>query len=51
MFLDEEAVRAFLRMEDLIPAMGTALRDLSAGEWCSRCGKCCRSPSRADSSE
>jgi alanine dehydrogenase len=32
MFLDEEKVRACLRMEDLIPAMAEALRALSAGE-------------------
>jgi alanine dehydrogenase len=30
--LDEEQVRAFLRMEDLIPVMAEALRDLSAGK-------------------
>lgn len=32
MFLDEDAVRSFLRMEDLIPAMVGAMRDLSAGK-------------------
>jgi alanine dehydrogenase len=32
MFLDEEKVRSLLRMEELIPAMATALRDLSAGK-------------------
>lgn len=32
MWLDEEQVRALLRMEDLIPAMREALRDLSAGK-------------------
>ncbi|HEX5175871.1 MAG TPA: ornithine cyclodeaminase family protein [Chthoniobacteraceae bacterium] len=32
MFLDEEKVRALLRMEELIPAMANALRDLSAGK-------------------
>lgn len=32
MFLDEEKLRAFLRMEELIPAMAGALRDLSAGK-------------------
>ncbi len=32
MFLDEEKVRALLRMEELIPAMAGALRDLSAGK-------------------
>ena len=31
MFLDEDAVRRLLRMEDLIPAMERALADLSAG--------------------
>ncbi len=31
MYLDEEQVRALLRMEDLIPAMAGAMRDLSAG--------------------
>jgi len=31
MFLDEDAVRSLLRMEELIPAMAGALRDLSAG--------------------
>lgn len=31
MFLDEEAVRALLRMDELIDAMRGALRDLSAG--------------------
>ena len=31
MFLDEDAVRSFLRMEELIPAMAGAMRDLSAG--------------------
>jgi len=31
MFLDEQDVRALLRMEELIPAMADALRDLSAG--------------------
>lgn len=31
MFIDEEAVREALRMEDLIPAMRRALADLSAG--------------------
>ena len=30
-FLDEDAVRAVLRLEDLIPAMETALIDYSAG--------------------
>lgn len=32
MFLAEEQVRAVLRMEELIPAMAGALRDLSAGK-------------------
>jgi alanine dehydrogenase len=32
MFLDEEKVRALLRMEELIPAMADALRELSAGK-------------------
>ncbi len=32
MFLDEERVRSLLRMEDLIPAMAGAMRDLSAGK-------------------
>jgi alanine dehydrogenase len=32
MFLDEDAVRSLLRMEDLIPTMANALRDLSAGK-------------------
>jgi ornithine cyclodeaminase/alanine dehydrogenase-like protein (mu-crystallin family) len=32
MFLDEEKVRSLLRMEELIPAMAAALRDLSAGK-------------------
>jgi alanine dehydrogenase len=32
MFLDEDAVRSLLRMEELIPAMADALRDLSAGK-------------------
>ncbi|HEY2802276.1 MAG TPA: ornithine cyclodeaminase family protein [Chthoniobacterales bacterium] len=32
MFLDEEKVHALLRMEELIPAMAEALRDLSAGK-------------------
>ena len=32
MFLDEKRVRALLRMEELIPAMAGALRDLSAGK-------------------
>ena len=32
MFLDEDAVRSLLRMEELIPAMAEALRDLSAGK-------------------
>jgi len=32
MFLDEEKVRSFLRMEELIPAMAGAMRDLSAGK-------------------
>jgi len=31
MFLDEAKVRSLLRMEELIPAMADALRDLSAG--------------------
>jgi ornithine cyclodeaminase/alanine dehydrogenase-like protein (mu-crystallin family) len=31
MLLDEDAVRALLRMQDLIPAMSRALSDLSAG--------------------
>jgi ornithine cyclodeaminase/alanine dehydrogenase-like protein (mu-crystallin family) len=31
-FLDEDAVRRLLRMEDLIPAMARALADLSAGK-------------------
>jgi thiomorpholine-carboxylate dehydrogenase len=32
MFLDEEKVRSYLRMEELIPAMADALRELSAGK-------------------
>jgi alanine dehydrogenase len=32
MFLDEDTVRSRLRMEELIPAMSHALRDLSAGK-------------------
>ena len=32
MFLSEDTVRALLRMEELIPAMRGALRDLSAGK-------------------
>jgi thiomorpholine-carboxylate dehydrogenase len=32
MFLEEEQVRSLLRMEDLIPAMAGAMRDLSAGK-------------------
>src|SRR5712691_9025300 len=32
MFLDEEEVRAFLRMDELIPAMADALRDFSMGK-------------------
>ena len=32
MFLGEEEVRSLLRMEELIPAMASALRDLSAGK-------------------
>jgi ornithine cyclodeaminase/alanine dehydrogenase-like protein (mu-crystallin family) len=32
MFLGEDAVRELLRMEELIPAMADALRDLSAGK-------------------
>lgn len=32
LFLDEEAVRAHLRMEELIPAMAEAMRNLSAGK-------------------
>ncbi len=32
MFLDEEKVRALLRMEELIPVMAQAMRDLSAGQ-------------------
>lgn len=32
MFLDEEKVRSLLRMEELIPAMAGAMRDLSAGK-------------------
>ncbi|HXA10542.1 MAG TPA: hypothetical protein VNW28_11210, partial [Chthoniobacterales bacterium] len=32
MLLDEEKVRSLLRMEELIPAMAGALRDLSAGK-------------------
>ena len=32
MFLDENEVRARLRMEDLIPAMAAAMRELSAGQ-------------------
>jgi alanine dehydrogenase len=32
MFLDEERVRELLRMEELIPAMADALRELSAGK-------------------
>jgi len=32
MILDEAAVHALLRMEDLIPAMAGALADLSAGK-------------------
>ena len=31
-FLDEKKVRALLRMEELIPAMADALRELSAGK-------------------
>jgi alanine dehydrogenase len=31
-FLDEEKVRSLLRMEELVPAMASALRDLSAGK-------------------
>jgi len=31
-FLDEEQVRRYLRMEDLIPAMEKALIDFSAGK-------------------
>src|SRR5437879_13083314 len=31
MILDEDEVRKLLRMEDLIPVMADALRDLSAG--------------------
>ncbi len=31
MYLDEKEVRSLLRMEELIPAMASALRDLSAG--------------------
>ncbi len=32
MYLDEEKVRSLLRMEDLIPAMAGAMRELSAGK-------------------
>jgi len=32
MFLDEDEVRSLLRMEELIPVMAEALRDLSAGK-------------------
>jgi ornithine cyclodeaminase/alanine dehydrogenase-like protein (mu-crystallin family) len=32
MFLDEEKVRALLRMEELVPTMADALRELSAGK-------------------
>src|SRR5450631_461563 len=32
MFLGEDEVRELLRMEELIPAMADALRDLSAGK-------------------
>ena len=32
MFLDEKKVHALLRMEELIPAMAAALRELSAGK-------------------
>ena len=32
MYLDEEKVRSLLRMEELIPAMANAMRDLSAGK-------------------
>ena len=32
MFFDEEKVRSLLRMEELIPAMAGAMRDLSAGK-------------------
>lgn len=32
MFLDEDEVRRLLRMEELIPAMSDALRELSAGK-------------------
>lgn len=32
LFMNEEQVRALLRMEELIPAMAEALRDLSAGK-------------------
>jgi ornithine cyclodeaminase/alanine dehydrogenase-like protein (mu-crystallin family) len=32
MFLDEDEVRSLLQMEELIPAMASALRDLSAGK-------------------
>jgi thiomorpholine-carboxylate dehydrogenase len=32
MFLDEEKVRSLLQMEELIPAMADAMRDLSAGK-------------------
>ena len=32
MFLDEEKVRALLRMEELVPTMADALRELSAGQ-------------------
>ncbi|HEY2711129.1 MAG TPA: ornithine cyclodeaminase family protein [Chthoniobacterales bacterium] len=32
MFLDEPAVRSLLRMEELIPALAEAMRDLSAGK-------------------
>src|SRR4030095_16629925 len=32
MFLDEEKVRGLLRMEELIPAMASALRELSSGK-------------------
>jgi hypothetical protein len=32
LILDEDAVRALLRMDELIPAMATALADLSRGK-------------------
>ncbi len=32
MFLEEDEVQSLLRMEELIPAMAEALRDLSAGK-------------------